>query len=825
MHPGATPYHHSYATWTFQDAKASNLGKSPPAWRVEEFFGLDPRPAKDVSGAAELRVVDDSPDADLVVLDDAGLGFRDTPDLWPAALQATKRQPQVLMKMARPVAQGPLWKQLLDRHAGHMTVVVPVNDLREMEVQISQGFSWERTAQDLVWELTRNPSINALAGCAHVVVLFYAVGALLLSRTPPGPPRAQLFYDPLVLEGEWQRRFPGRMVGYTTCLLAALARESMQSLEQPDLARGIQAGLRAMRALHCGGYGPEDATTPRPSLAFPVERVVQALTTEAPEFAVVEVRDPSAQLARAEAAAASEGTAPALWTILEDRHRDNLADLARRIALHGVETVLADVPIGRFGALVTVERREIEALRSVQSAIAEYYRQSEQRPLSLAVFGPPGCGKSFAVKQLLAAAQAGDTRDLTFNLSQLRSAAELIGAFHQVRDVGLSGRIPLVFWDEFDAVLDGQPLGWLRYFLAPMQDGSFQEHQHTHAIGRAIFVFAGGTAGRMAAFDPGPSATNREIQDFKQAKGPDFTSRLRGYLDVLGPNPVAGAGASRDGRDPFCVIRRAILLRSSLQRAAPRLFATERNSVVPGTLRIDTGILRAFLEIGRYAHGVRSMETIIAMSFLDGKDRFERSSLPAQDQLDLHTNGSEFLALVRQPELEGDLLEALARQTHAAFCAGKRRDGWTHGPKKSEEFKTHPLLLDWNDLPEVDKHANRISARTIPHKLAAAGYILTPARGDTAPFVFPGPDLERLARLEHELWMAAKLADGWRLGTATPDDPKRNEYLVEWEKVPEQIQQIDRDLINDIPKMLAAVGFTIIKIDNESGERRGVREP
>ncbi len=32
-------------------------------------------------------------------------------------------------------------------------------------------------------------------------------------------------------------------------------------------------------------------------------------------------------------------------------------------------------------------------------------------------------------------------------------------------------RIPLVFWDEFDTSLDGRPLGWLRYFLAPMQDG------------------------------------------------------------------------------------------------------------------------------------------------------------------------------------------------------------------------------------------------------------------------------------------------------------------------------------------------------------------
>jgi exodeoxyribonuclease-5 len=38
----------------------------------------------------------------------------------------------------------------------------------------------------------------------------------------------------------------------------------------------------------------------------------------------------------------------------------------------------------------------------------------------------------------------------------------------------------LVFWDEFDSALDNQPLAWLRHFLAPMQDGAFQEGQIVH---------------------------------------------------------------------------------------------------------------------------------------------------------------------------------------------------------------------------------------------------------------------------------------------------------------------------------------------------------
>ena len=131
----------------------------------------------------------------------------------------------------------------------------------------------------------------------------------------------------------------------------------------------------------------------------------------------------------------------------------------------------------------------------------------------------------------------GQIEAITFNLSQFDSPDDLLSALHQVRDVGLSGKIPLVFWDEFDTSLAETPLGWLRYFLAPMQDGKFQEGQISHPIGRAIFVFAGGTSASMAEFDKG--ATSRT---FESAKGPDFVSRLKGYINVLGPNPVRAAG-------------------------------------------------------------------------------------------------------------------------------------------------------------------------------------------------------------------------------------------------------------------------------------------
>ena len=44
-------------------------------------------------------------------------------------------------------------------------------------------------------------------------------------------------------------------------------------------------------------------------------------------------------------------------------------------------------------------------------------------------------------------------------------------------------------------------------------------------------------------------------------------------------------------------------------------------------------------------------------------------------------------------------------ETHANWKAFKIADGWTYGPVKDSEAKTHPCIVDnYEDLPEVDRH-------------------------------------------------------------------------------------------------------------------------
>jgi RyR domain len=836
--PADDHFHHSYALWS----RFSLRDKGKRAWRVERFLGLDRGQCANAAGVQNWqRVVDDPPEAELVLLDDANLGFRDQPALWPRALQATARLPWILVKMAHPVAQGALWDLLQAKHTERLVIVMPLEDLRRTQVQISRGLSWERTAQDLVWELVHNPHVNALARCAGVVISLGPVGAVCLSRlnadgtvrSEAVAPECSLFFDPELLEGAWEQGYPGGMIGSTTCLTTALAWQLLRTPEQPDLAQAIQSGIAAMRMLHQEGYTPDPSAAPHTRLRFPTQRIAVETTKSGAPLAMATIPDPGRLLNRPERMqTGGQATAQAsgergFWTILHDHYRDNLGLVARQV------TVL------------TVDRREIESYRSIRALIDEYCRQERTgHPLSIAVFGAPGSGKSFGVKEVARSLLAGQLSILEFNLAQFASIEELASALHLVRDESLRGRIPLVFWDEFDTSLAEQPLGWLRYFLSPMQDGSFREGQSVHPIGRAIFVFAGGTSHALERF-----GHNLDKDVFVQAKGPDFVSRLQGYVNVLGPNrqPTLHDGANAEhSADPYYLIRRAILLRSLLKRHAPHLFWQKDGKEV---LLIDPGVLRAFLEIRSYKHGARSMEAIISMSRLEHQASFEQSSLPPEAQLDLHVDGQEFLSLVQWLELQGPLLEQLAEAAHEVFCSALRVQGYRRGPVIDPVNKTHPALKPYTELPEEEKEQNRGTVRDIPAKLAERGYLMLPARGAGEPFTFPAEDVERMAEREHLRWLRAKLAAGWRYAPVTDKAHQRHQDIVPWHQLseeeivagftpderaamgpgelPEAEREKDRVLVRAIPAILAQAGYTMVKLEKppaleESKAEKGV---
>jgi len=631
--PSDPRFHHRFAVWSryakTKDKKAKDAQEK--VWRVERFLGTQ----RAEPGLGQPPPQAGPEEADLVVLHDAGLGFRDREDLWPRAIRDGAMPRWVLLRTVKPVTEGALWERL-QPFADRTIVVIRIDDLRLGGMHVTRELSWERTAQDLLSELCND---ERLMGCAHVVVSFTTAGALVLSGKggAEGEPSCRLVFDPAVMERMWNEAHDGDMIGGVTALTAGIAREVTLNPDAPDVIWGARCGIAAMRKLDRDGYAEgASADGAAPGIVYPKESMARELSSPKPP---AEERHLPTEAQPFAEAPICKPRHDRFWTILEERHpEDRLEDLAFRIVTEGYEEALQEIPRGEFGDLVTFDRTEIEGLQSIRSLIRQYEGRSRpSRPLSIAVFGPPGAGKTWSVKQVAKGVLDEDVPAKTFNLSQFDDPQGLIDAFYQIRDISLGGKLPLILWDEFDGkrVTAGgeQEFGWLSHFLSPMEDGVFQHGQLSHPIGRAVFVFAGGRYKRMEEF--------REAADkAPAAKAPDFVSRLRGYVDVVGPDP-----REKDPEaDPYYVIRRAVMVRQLLRRHWREIFKKEG-----GVERadIDEAVLRALLRTSRYRHGTRSLDSIIATSVVRGQDRFGRSDLPSEALLDLHVEASDFLRVLR----------------------------------------------------------------------------------------------------------------------------------------------------------------------------------
>lgn len=162
-------------------------------------------------------------------------------------------------------------------------------------------------------------------------------------------------------------------------------------------------------------------------------------------------------------------------------------------------------------------------------------------------------------------------------------------------------------------------------------------------------------------------------------------------------------------------------------------------------------------------------------------------------------------------ELEGIMLEKLAEAHHEVFWENMLRDGWVLNPVRNEKEKKHPLLVPYFQLPERYKESNRMAVRRIPTKLAAVGYRLIPLTDDSLQPQFTTEEIEKLAELEHEMWMADALARGFTVGDQTEKEPMKNPHLVEWKDLAERVREIDRGLSRDIPAILHKARFSICR--------------
>jgi hypothetical protein len=648
-------------------------------------------------------LVADTARVSALVIDDAANTCRHQKVVIDLLRDLVVKSELIVIKLSRPLAKSDII-DTVRAHGGEARKILVLNaeDLRMEGVDISRRLSWERTSMDLVTACAGTNILSELRSLGDMVVRLGNDGCIVMTSDAN-----YLLFDPTGMEDSFDRNLPGTMPGATSAFVAELTAKMLiaDKDDHDALVASVAPALMVSRKLLSTGFvridWPDKKTTGRSkdknggeadpgsgAGGDPVANPAPALEAPADEAGTGEAGDRSKRLGyplrvfdNAEERDAKSndddkfhpvfsrvklppaGANRPDWSILDDRLRKQ-EKIPRRLARDG-EKRLKGVPITVYEKLTVIDRREIEGYRSIENLLHEYIQSvrigtEKKKPLSIAVFGPPGAGKSFGVIQIANSIKGARILQKTFNLTQLEGPGGLVTAFHIARDAALRGEFPLLIFDEFDSSLGEQPWGWLKYFLAPMQDGEFKDTE-IHPLAQAIFVFTGGTAETFAEFEK-----SKSDDKFKAAKGPDFVSRLKGYVDVQGINPPFEYQRDKEGKvlkdkegkklilkdsegnelrapvDAISEARRAILLRSLLRGQKERtsnLFQDER-------LRIDRNVLEALLKTSEYIHGARSLGAILEMSRLTKQDTFSAALLPSDDQLKLHVS-KDFIELLQ----------------------------------------------------------------------------------------------------------------------------------------------------------------------------------
>ncbi|MEN6553737.1 MAG: RyR domain-containing protein, partial [Methanobacterium sp.] len=250
--------------------------------------------------------------------------------------------------------------------------------------------------------------------------------------------------------------------------------------------------------------------------------------------------------------------------------------------------------------------------------------------------------------------------------------------------------------------------------------------------------------------------------------------------------------------DTFYMIRRALFLRSMIERKAKNILNKKEEA------NIDESVLRAFLKVPKYKHGVRSMGAIFEMSMLTDKKKFEQSALPPQEQLDMHVDAEIFSKLVSRDVLLDSKMDELAQEIHKEFIRTSKK------PKSSKSMQP------WDLLDEKYKNANIEQAQQIPEKLQVFHYDFMPAIGEIkGDFEFTDEQVEVLAEMEHERFNEQKFREGWTLDRDAEDsdaNKKISPWLIDWDELPDNIKEYDRIAVRNIPTLLNRVGFEIYSL-------------
>ncbi|GHU66154.1 hypothetical protein FACS1894184_03450 [Clostridia bacterium] len=625
-------------------------------------------------------------------------------------------------------------------------ILIDASLLRNAGSIITKQLSWERTVADLTKNLKYNPKLQHLLKSDGLLITFDEDAAVFIRSRSDENKATSIRLAILALahgnsEGYLRSKY-NRNMDYAFTLMAAATAKQFEVLlddtEIPDIPRI----LRVAKHHIISGYSIKIMKE-----GFSLNEAYNSFEPES--YFNIPIVD---QLC------------PDNWRII-DTHIKELPILSR--AIEFIRKGIGDIkslPRFEIGEFITFDRNEIESYNNIYNIFLKYSHSIEQKPLSIAIYGTPGSGRSFGIKQIAQNVFPIDKLEIAeYNESQFSDYADIESAFQFIREIKLDDKMPIVFFNSFGS----KENNWLKHFSTPMQTGEFVDKRGKHKFGKCIFVFIE---------DINTNTINDSV----------FISGLNAALNIASINPseriskkedelIDKDTSARKCNDRHYLLKRALVLHS---------FCEEDKEF----FRIDDSVIWAMLRTSKYRYGVRSMRSLYEMYRIK-KDALAPAILPSKTQLSLYVEDSAtFVNLVERKFHFNLLIDALAQRSNDHYIE-------IHGGKK------------WDELKEGDKESNRAQVRDIPSKLEFLGcdfdYKESP---NLAVGLFSDKELFSLEKAEHGRWMDWKRVNGYTYGPTK--DEIHNPLMVEWGNLTDPYERKkDLDVVEYILPLLKSVGL------------------
>lgn len=155
-----------------------------------------------------------------------------------------------------------------------------------------------------------------------------------------------------------------------------------------------------------------------------------------------------------------------------------------------------------------------------------------------------------------------------------------------------------------------------------------------------------------------------------------------------------------------------------------------------------------------------------------------------------------------QSAIHGEQHDRMAKANHASFYEMR---------KTKPDFEKRAADVPWEKLSQEFRDSNRKAADHFGVKMRGIGCEIVEEDDDRKEAVMKENELKLLAELEHRRWNVERSLAGWTYSPVRNDKTRQTPYLVDWDKLEPDIQQYDRDAVENIPAVLKEAKLKIIR--------------